>query len=150
VLSWAPFALAFGLLPAVVTLALDPPVTPPAWLVAAGALLGVGAHLVNVLPDLDDDRATGVNGFAHRIGRRATAVLAPVVLVAASVLVVLGPDDDPGPVAWVGLAVAVLAAAVAAAAGLTSRPHRLLVLGATALVAATDVVLLLASGTTLR
>ena len=88
VLSWLPFALAFGLLPAVVTLALDPPVAPPWWLVAAGALLGVGAHLVNVLPDLEDDRATGINGFGHRIGRRATAVLAPLVLVAATVLVV--------------------------------------------------------------
>ncbi|GAA4347611.1 UbiA family prenyltransferase [Angustibacter luteus] len=150
VLSWLPFAVAFGLLPAVVTLALDPPVPPPAWLVAAGALLGVGAHLVNVLPDLEDDRATGINGFGHRIGRRATAVLAPLVLVAATVLVVLGPDDDPGPVEWVGLGVAVLAAAVAAVAGTSARPRRLLALGCTALVAATDVALLLVSGATLR
>jgi 4-hydroxybenzoate polyprenyltransferase len=150
VLSWAPFALAFGLLPAVVTLALDPPVAPPWWLVAAGALLGVGAHLVNVLPDLEAGRATGINGFGHRIGRRATAVLAPVVLVAATVLVVVGPDDEPGPVEFVGLAVAVAAAAVAAVAGTSERPRRLLALVCTALVAAVDVALLLVSGATLR
>ena len=67
--SWAPYALAFGLLPAVVVLALPGHPWPPAWAVAAGALLGVGAHLLNVLPDLDDDRSTGVRGFPHRLGR---------------------------------------------------------------------------------
>ncbi|WP_426562627.1 UbiA family prenyltransferase [Angustibacter sp. McL0619] len=149
-LSWLPFALAFGLLPAVVTLALDPPLRPPAWLVGASALLGVGAHLVNVLPDLEDDRATGVNGFAHRIGRRATAVLAPAVLVAASVLVVFGPDDAPGPAEWLGLTVAVAAAAVAAIAGASTPPRRLLALLGTAFVAATDVALLVFSGSTLH
>src|SRR3954451_2301522 len=51
--SWLPYAVAFGSLPAVPPLAQDPPVLPPWWLVAAGSLLGVGAHLVNVLPDLD-------------------------------------------------------------------------------------------------
>ncbi|HEY0641171.1 MAG TPA: UbiA family prenyltransferase, partial [Pseudonocardiaceae bacterium] len=68
--SPVPYLVSFGLLPAFVVLGL--PAAPPAWLVAAGALLGCAAHFANVLPDLDDDLATGVRGLPHRWGRRAT------------------------------------------------------------------------------
>ena len=57
---------------------------------AAGALLGVGAHLVNVLPDLADDAATGVRGLPHRLGARRSSVLAAAVLVGATVVIVVG------------------------------------------------------------
>ena len=60
--SWAPYAVCFGLLPAVVTLSLPGSPRPAWWAMAAGALLGVGAHLANVLPDLEDDRATASAG----------------------------------------------------------------------------------------
>ncbi len=64
-----PYAVAFGCLPVFAVLA-DPGASmPPAWVPVAGALLGVGAHLVNVLPDLvDDEAATGVRGLPHRLG----------------------------------------------------------------------------------
>ncbi len=104
VFSWLPYAIAFGLLPAVVSLALDPPEWPPGWMVAAGALLGVGAHLVNVLPDLEDDAATGVRGLPHRLGALRARVTAVVVLAAASLLVVVGPGRPPA-WAWAGLIV---------------------------------------------
>lgn len=104
--SWAPYAAAFGALPAFVSLVAEPDVLPPWWMVAAGALLGVGAHLVNVLPDLDDDAATGVRGLPHRLGARRSSVLAAAVLVSATVVVVLGATLDP-----------VLAAAALAAVG---------------------------------
>jgi 4-hydroxybenzoate polyprenyltransferase len=118
-LSWLPYAVAFGLLPAVVSLALDPPEWPPAWMIAAGALLGVGAHLVNVLPDLDDDAATGVRGLPHRLGAVRARVTAVVVLAVASVLVVLGPGRPPW-WAWAGLAVVgVLVAAALRGRGAT-------------------------------
>ena len=71
--SWLPYAIAFGTLPAVVTLAADPPRSPLWWVVAAGASLGVGAHFLNALPDLADDAATGVRGLPHRLGGRAAA-----------------------------------------------------------------------------
>ncbi|MGA8847220.1 MAG: UbiA family prenyltransferase, partial [Nocardioides sp.] len=58
--SWVPYAVAFGSLPAVVSLAADDRAIAPWWLLAAGATLGVGAHLLNVLPDLEDDASTGV------------------------------------------------------------------------------------------
>nr|WP_281386779.1 UbiA family prenyltransferase [Jiangella mangrovi] len=134
-LSWLPYAVAFGLLPAVVSLALDPPEWPPAWMMAAGALLGVGAHLVNVLPDLDDDLATGVRGLPHRLGAARARVTAVVVLVAASVLVVLGPGRPPA-WAWAGLAV-VAVLAVVALRGRGSTPFR-----AAMAIALVDVVLL--------
>src|SRR3954465_15398727 len=60
--SWVPYAVAFGLLPVFVTGAPPPPAWPPPWGPAVGALLGVGAHLVNALPDLEEDAATGVRG----------------------------------------------------------------------------------------
>lgn len=93
--SWAPYAVAFGALPAYVSLVDRPDVLPPWWMVAAGALLGVGAHLVNVLPDLDDDAATGVRGLPHRLGARRASVLAAAVLVAATIVIVLGAGPDP-------------------------------------------------------
>jgi 4-hydroxybenzoate polyprenyltransferase len=87
VLSWLPYAVAFGALPAYVALVAGDPVEW--WLPAAGALLGVGAHLLNVIPDLADDAATGVRGLPHRLGARGSQVLAVVLLLAASVLVVV-------------------------------------------------------------
>jgi 4-hydroxybenzoate polyprenyltransferase len=56
-----------------------------------GALLGVGAHLLNVLPDLADDEATGVRGLPHRLGARVVRWLAPAVLLAGSVVAAYGP-----------------------------------------------------------
>ncbi|HET7327716.1 MAG TPA: UbiA family prenyltransferase [Nocardioidaceae bacterium] len=110
--SWLPYAVAFGSLPAVVTLALDPPVPPAPWMMLVGALLGVGAHLVNVLPDLDDDAATGVRGLPHRLGRSTTQTLATILLSVASVVVVVGADGPPPAWAWVALASVVALAAV--------------------------------------
>ncbi|WP_203454709.1 UbiA family prenyltransferase [Jiangella aurantiaca] len=134
-LSWLPYAVAFGLLPAVASLALDPPVWPPWWMVAAGALLGVGAHLVNVLPDLDDDAATGVRGLPHRLGPARARLIAVIVLAAASVLVVLGPGRPPV-WAWAGLGV-VGVLVVTALRGGGSTPFR-----AAMAIALVDVVLL--------
>ena len=73
-------------------------------MVAAGALLGVGAHLVNVLPDLADDAATGVRGLPHRLGARRSSALAAAVLVGATVVIVLGAPVEPA-VAVVALVV---------------------------------------------
>lgn len=134
-LSWLPYAVAFGLLPAVVSLALDPPEWPPGWMIAAGALLGVGAHLVNVLPDLDDDAATGVRGLPHRLGAVRARVTAVVVLAVASVLVVLGPGRPPA-WAWAGLVV-VGVLVVTALRGRGATPFR-----AAMAIALVDVVLL--------
>jgi 4-hydroxybenzoate polyprenyltransferase len=88
--SWAPYAASFGGLVVFVSLAGEPARLPPWWAPVAAALLGVGAHLLNVLPDLDEDQATGVRGLPHRIGARLLPAVATSVLVLASVVVVWG------------------------------------------------------------
>ncbi len=93
--SWAPYAVAFGALPVFAVLAQDGPARPEPWMAAAGALLGVGAHLVNVLPDLADDAATGVRGLPHRLGARGAQVTAVVVLCTATAVIALGAPGIP-------------------------------------------------------
>ncbi len=107
--SWVPYAVSFGGLTAVVTLADGE--APPWWWPVGAALLGVGAHLLNVLPDLDDDAATGVRGLPHRLGPRRIAPVAAAVLVAASAVVLVGAAPP----------VAVTVAAAAAVLGLAVR-----------------------------
>lgn len=110
-LSVLPYAVSFAALPAFVLLAV--PATPPFWLLAAGGLLGAGAHFANVLPDLADDAATGVRGLPHRLGATGSALAATGLLLAATAALVVGPA---GPPAGVGLA-ALLVAVVAVPAG---------------------------------
>lgn len=112
VLSPLPYAVAFGALPAFVTLGMPSPSWPAWWAVTAGALLGVGAHLVNVLPDIEDDLATGVRGLPQRLGRPACRWLAPLVMLAAVGVVVAGP---PGAVELSGWVLAAAAGIVAVA-----------------------------------
>lgn len=110
VLSWLPYFLAFGSLPAIVSLAVDPSSLPPIWMVAVAALLGVGAHLVNALPDLDDDAATGVSGLPHRLGASRVPVVSTVLLVGASAIAVVANSSIWW--LWPGLAVVVLVAVI--------------------------------------
>jgi 4-hydroxybenzoate polyprenyltransferase len=110
--SWLPYAVAFGSLPAVVSLAGSTPEAPPWWMVVAAAALGVAAHFLNTLPDFDDDAATGVQGLPHRIGATASRVVATLLLLTASAVAVLGHGDVPV-WAWGALGVTVVLAGVA-------------------------------------
>lgn len=146
--SWAPYAFSFGLLPSVATLALPGHPFAPGWVTATAALLGVGAHLANVAPDLLEDEATGVRGLGHRIGRTATGVLAAGALLAATVVVVLGLPGPPGAWAWGGLVVATALAVAGAVITLRSARSRLPFATSIAL-AAVDVTLLVLAGSSL-
>lgn len=95
VASVLPFALSFGLLPAIASLARPTPALPVWWAFAAGALLGVAAHFANVLPDLDDDRRTGIRGLPHRLGLRASLVVTWTALVGAAGAIALGSHGSP-------------------------------------------------------
>jgi heme o synthase len=142
-LSVLPYLVCFALLPVFVVLALPGSPGPPWWLPVAGALLGAGAHFANVLPDLDDDAATGVRGLPHRIGGPASRVAAAALLLAATVVLAAGaPVPAPVRVAVPVLAAAVLAVGFRAGRRPGSRaPFRSVLL-----VAGTAVALLLAAG----
>ena len=147
-LSFLPYAVAFGVLPAVATLPLPGNPWPAGWAMLAGALLGVAAHLLNVLPDLDEDLATGVRGLPHRLGRRATAVLGPVLLLIASTVIIAGPPGRPPPWMWAAAVVLAVVAATGVKVGLGGTHLRLLFLAAL-VVAVADLVLFAISGASL-
>jgi len=115
-LSVVAYAGAFALLPAFVSLGLPGHPWPAWWVLAAGALLGSGAHLANALPDLSDDLVLGVRGLPQRLGATHSRLGAALLLLAASVVLVLGPGDV-GTAALVGLAVACAVVAVGLVAG---------------------------------
>lgn len=89
--SVVPFVVSFGLLPSLATLSLPQPALAAPWASIAGATLGVAVHFANVLPDLHDDAATGVRGLPHRMGARASAVVAFVAVAVGAAAVLLGP-----------------------------------------------------------
>jgi 4-hydroxybenzoate polyprenyltransferase len=151
VLSPLPYAIGFGALPAFVVLGLPGRPTPPLWLVAGGALLGVGAHFANVLPDLTDDAATGVVGLPHRLGRTGSAFTSAGLLLAATVVLSLGPSHGSVAVTAGGLTLAVLMVAAGSVAVLRGGAQATPAMFRTAMgLALLDVTLLLVRGGGLR
>jgi len=77
VLSWLPYAVSFGLLPAFLSyggLGGGMHGSPPTFtMTALAALLGVGIHFLNTLPDLVEDNETGVRHLPLRIALRIGA-----------------------------------------------------------------------------
>ena len=88
--SVVPYAVAFGLLPAFVTLGTPARTLPPLWATAAAALLGAGAHFTNTLPDLEADACTGVRGLPQRMGRTGSLAVTVILLVAAGAVLLAG------------------------------------------------------------
>ncbi len=85
-LSPLPYAIALAALPASVYFAVDR--TPPLWVLAGGSLLGVGFHFLNVLKDIEKDKSSSINGLPQIVGKKASAIIA-IVLIAAAILIVL-------------------------------------------------------------
>jgi 4-hydroxybenzoate polyprenyltransferase len=56
------------------------------WL--GGALLGSAAHFINVIKDMDEDRASGIGGAPQRLGKR-NSIAAAVVLISLGLLTLL-------------------------------------------------------------
>ena len=85
-LSPLPYAIALAALPASVYFAVDR--TPPLWVLAGGSLLGVGFHFLNVLKDIEKDQSSSIKGLPQIVGKRASAVIAIVLIVIAIVVVI--------------------------------------------------------------
>jgi 4-hydroxybenzoate polyprenyltransferase len=141
------YLLAFATLPAYVTSTLPGQPAPRLVLCVAAGLVGLGAHFVNVLPDLAGDRLTGVRGLpqlvAARWGSAATRAAALVLLLSASVLLVVASGPGRRWVAVAGLG----CSAVLALAGLAGQ-GRVPFLAAIG-IAALDVAVLVLSSETL-
>lgn len=142
--SWVPYAVGFAALPAFIALGLPGHPRPAWWLVTAGALLGIGAHLGDVLPDIQADLAAGVRGLPQRLGPRTARLLLPLPLATASAVLTLGPPGPPGAAGTTALAIAVL---LAAAGTLLGRRWERAAFASAVAVAAVDVGLLLLRGT---
>lgn len=111
--SIAPFLLSFGLFPSFATLSTSTPALAAGWATVAGAALGAAVHLTNVVRDLDDDRRTGIRGLPHRLGARASVLLAAVGMVVGALAVLLGAGANAiGILFFVAVAAVALATAV--------------------------------------
>ena len=78
VFSWLPYALAFAALPSCVAISKD--ITPPVWMWLGGAIFGSAAHFINVIKDIDQDRASGIGGAPQRIGKRNSIGMAALLI----------------------------------------------------------------------
>jgi hypothetical protein len=112
--------------------------SPPGWIVASGALLGIAAHLLNALPDFETDRRGEVRGLVHRLGFRASLLLACGVL-GALLAVALLADGAPATARQLGAgaaaAILVVAVALAGLRGAARLGFRLTILAAGGIVA---------------
>lgn len=83
--SWVPYAVSFALMPVFIAQASSPSLWPTAPVVLLSILVGVTAHLLNAIPDIDIDRDTGWGGLAVSLGTRRSIVLAVVLAGGAAV-----------------------------------------------------------------
>jgi 4-hydroxybenzoate polyprenyltransferase len=116
-LSGLAYVAGFGPIPGLAASILPGSPWPRPWALAAAALLGVGAHFANVLPDLVADRASGVRGLPQAVatwaGERAVLLVALVLLLGASALIAFAPGTSWRIPGLVGLAATSVLAAVA-------------------------------------
>jgi 4-hydroxybenzoate polyprenyltransferase len=85
------YVIGFGSLPLIVTLARETPQPAAWWAIGIGGMLGLAAHVANVLPDLAVDARHGIRSLPHVIGARASGAVALLALAVAAALGALGP-----------------------------------------------------------
>ena len=78
-----PYAVACAALPASIFYAADR--TPPMWVLAVGAMLGVAFHFVNVIKDLPQDLASNIGGLPQRLGKKISVATALILVIAAAI-----------------------------------------------------------------
>ena len=125
--SGAMYLLGFAPLPAYAASTLPGQPAARFWVCVAAGLVGLGAHFVNVLPDLAADLRSGVRGLpqlvAARWGPGAARACALVLLLSASALLVAEASPARRWIAVAGLCCSCLLA-VAGALGSGRTPFR--------------------------
>jgi 4-hydroxybenzoate polyprenyltransferase len=81
--SWLPYAVSFGLLPLFVAQTASAELWPETAMIVLFSLVGVIAHLLNALPDIELDRNAGKGGLAVSLGRQKSLLLAAGLSVVA-------------------------------------------------------------------
>ncbi len=87
VLSPLPYAIAFAALPSCIPISKG--LTPPLWMYVGGALFGTAAHFINVIKDMDQDRASNIGGLPQRIGTKGSITIAAVLIIFGLSVIVL-------------------------------------------------------------
>jgi len=88
-LSPVPYAVACAALPASIFYAVDR--TPPLWVLAVGAMLGVAFHFANVIKDLPQDIASSIGGLPQRLGKKILVTTALILVIAAVITFINSP-----------------------------------------------------------
>jgi 4-hydroxybenzoate polyprenyltransferase len=125
-LSALPYAVGFGIVPVFVTLSLSTPQLPLWWVMVAAGLLGVAAHFANALPDLMDDRETGVRALPHMLGQRISALAISGAAAFASLLVVTQSASLNPTLAWLGFGLTMSLVVAASVLALRPKPPRVI------------------------
>jgi 4-hydroxybenzoate polyprenyltransferase len=146
--SIACYAIGFAAFPTVVMFAVTPAVQAGWAAPLAGGLLGVAAHVANALPDLDEDRATHIRGFPHRLSIRANAIVVGACLAGASL--VLLTELRPPVAIIIGAAVVALGLSAAATMAIGLHPRSRATFALVFAAAVLAVALLAVSGSALR
>jgi len=81
IFSPLPYAVAFAILPSCMAYSKDK--TPPLWMILGGAFLGIAAHFINVIKDMDQDHASGIKGLPQRCGKKGSIALAAIFIALA-------------------------------------------------------------------
>jgi 4-hydroxybenzoate polyprenyltransferase len=125
-LSALPYAVGVGIVPVFVTLSLSTPQLPLWWVMLAAGLLGVAAHFANALPDLMDDRETGVRALPHMLGQRISALAISGAAALASLLVVTQSASLNPTLAWLGFGLTMSLVVAASVLALRPKPPRVI------------------------
>ena len=86
-LSPLPYAIAFAALPSCIVISKD--ITPPLWMWLGGALLGMAAHFINVIKDMNEDRVSQIGGLPQRLGTKYSIVVAALLIISFGLLIAL-------------------------------------------------------------
>lgn len=125
-MSAIPYALGFATVPIFVGLAAPEPFWVEGWVVLVSALLGVSAHFANVLPDMADDKLTGVNALPHMLGQRISAIVIAGTAMVATLLVVTQSKSLQPQVGLAGLVVTMTLVGFASGLALKEKPPRVI------------------------
>lgn len=74
--SWLPYAVSFGLLSVFVTQSKDSSIWPSWQVMVIAICVGVIAHILNALPDLQIDRKSNLGGLVVSLGKMWSLVIA--------------------------------------------------------------------------